>query len=92
MQKHSTTSYLLAGAGIGIGTLVLLSTKSNRNKLVSAFYQFQEMMGLKEKNRFPIKKAGHPDPHDLEDNNMVSEGAMYSVQYYNENELIKNKE
>lgn len=87
MQKHSTTSYLLAGAGIG--TLILLSTKSSRNKLLSTFYQFQEMIGLKKKNGFPIKKAGHPDPHDVEDNNMVSEGAMYSVQYYNENELEK---
>ena len=32
----------------------------------------------------PIEKGGIPHPHDLEDNNMVSEGATYSVQFYNE--------
>jgi hypothetical protein len=32
----------------------------------------------------PIEKGGIPHPHDLEDNNMVSEGAQYSVQFYNE--------
>ena len=30
-----------------------------------------------------IEKAGHPDPYDHEDNKMVDEGAMYSVNYYN---------
>ncbi|MGW8262695.1 hypothetical protein ACWHAR_22210, partial [Bacillus sp. LR--39] len=33
---------------------------------------------------FPVDKAGHPDPQDIEDNKMVSEGSMYPVQYYDE--------
>ncbi|RCK09633.1 hypothetical protein DT075_35985 [Bacillus licheniformis] len=33
---------------------------------------------------FPVEKAGHPSPHDIEDNKMVSEGSMYPVQYYDE--------
>jgi hypothetical protein len=85
MQKQSTTPYLLA-AGAGIGTIVLLSTKPVRNKLISTFYQFQSLIRPKKISSFPIKKAGNPDPHDIEDNSMVSEGAMYSVQYYNEKE------
>ena len=32
----------------------------------------------------PTEKLGHPDPHNIEDNKMVDEGAMYSVNYYNE--------
>ena len=28
------------------------------------------------------KKAGNPDPYDTADNEMVSEGAQTSVQYY----------
>ena len=31
-----------------------------------------------------IEKGGNPHPHDIEDNNMVNEGAMYAVDYYNE--------
>ncbi|BAB06637.1 hypothetical protein P4637_09075 [Halalkalibacterium halodurans] len=26
---------------------------------------------------------GHPDPYDTEDNRMVEEGALYSIQHYN---------
>lgn len=35
-------------------------------------------------------KAGHSDPNDPDDNRMVEEGSMYSVQYYNEG--VQNKE
>lgn len=33
-------------------------------------------------NSFPIQKAGNPDPRDIEDNAMVSEGSMFAVQYH----------
>ncbi|WP_147803572.1 hypothetical protein [Alkalicoccus halolimnae] len=36
------------------------------------------------------EKVGHSDPQDLEDNSMVDEGAMFSVNYYNQN--IKGEE
>ncbi len=32
----------------------------------------------------PVTKAGNPDPQDIEDNQMVSEGSMYGVNYYNQ--------
>jgi len=38
-----------------------------------------------------LTSAGHPDPHDIPDNNMVDEGAMTSVQYYNEEVQDKSK-
>jgi len=34
-------------------------------------------------------KAGHSDPNDPDDNRMVEEGSMYSVQYYND--AVQNK-
>jgi hypothetical protein len=34
--------------------------------------------------QLPIEKAGNPHPKDLPDNDMVSEGAQYAVQFYNE--------
>lgn len=30
----------------------------------------------------PIEKAGHPHPENIPDNEMVSEGAQFGVQYY----------
>ena len=38
-----------------------------------------------------LTAAGHPDPHDIPDNKMVDEGAMTSVQYYNEEVQDKSK-
>ncbi|MDX1771417.1 MAG: hypothetical protein R3328_07820, partial [Planococcaceae bacterium] len=36
-------------------------------------------------------KQGHSDPHDVDDNTMVDEGAMTSVQYYNDEVQSKTK-
>ncbi|CAG9621673.1 hypothetical protein [Sutcliffiella rhizosphaerae] len=49
-------------------------SKKLKNKLVPLKYR---------KTNLPIEKAGNPDPEDIQDNNMVSEGAQYSVEYYN---------
>ena len=42
-------------------------------------------------NKAETTKTGHSDPKDTEDNNMVDEGAMTSVQYYNEEVQDKKK-
>ncbi|MBD1372319.1 hypothetical protein IC620_08115 [Hazenella sp. IB182357] len=34
-------------------------------------------------NDIVTTNTGHPDPHDEGDNNMVSEGSLYAVSYYN---------
>ncbi|KAB2331883.1 hypothetical protein [Bacillus mesophilum] len=88
MNSRPLNSYLLAG--VGITSVLLLANKANRNKVQTVTVKFKNMI----KDRFsnenlPLKKAGHPDPQDIEDNKMVSEGAMYSVTYYNENEQQK---
>ncbi|QFT89172.1 hypothetical protein FIU87_10985 [Bacillus sp. THAF10] len=68
----------LTGAG-------LLAYKPYREKL-SAFTKKAKYKLIPMKYRstdLPIEKAGNPDPQDIEDNSMVSEGAQYSVDYYN---------
>jgi hypothetical protein len=76
---------LLVGATVTAGSLGwLLSSKENRNHL----HNMKEGLMTKIKKRrsedLPVDKGGNPDPQNIEDNSMVSEGAMTSVQYYNE--------
>jgi hypothetical protein len=76
---------LLVGATVTAGSLGwLLSSKENRNHL----HNMKEGLMTKIKKRrsedLPVEKGGNPDPQNIEDNSMVSEGAMTSVQYYNE--------
>ncbi|WP_066070517.1 hypothetical protein [Neobacillus soli] len=72
--------------GIGASAAVWLSSKPNRLKAESLLRDWKRKIKptIYEKSEIlPIEKGGHPHPHDLEDNNMVSEGAMYSVDFYN---------
>ncbi|MEW9108179.1 hypothetical protein ACQCT6_14775 [Cytobacillus gottheilii] len=88
MNSRPLNSYLLAG--VGITSVLLLASKANRNKVQTVTVKFKNMIRDRFANEdLPLKKAGHPDPQDIEDNKMVSEGAMYSVAYYNENEQQK---
>lgn len=51
------------------------------------FYQtMKDKMTSQDNQGLPIQKAGHPDPLDIEDNKMVSEGAQYGIEYYNRTE------
>jgi hypothetical protein len=83
MNARPLKSYLLVGAGLT--SVGLLAYKPNRHKLLTLTKKIKnKMIPLKYRNtNLPLEKAGNPDPQDLEDNNMVSEGAMYSVKYYN---------
>ncbi|WP_216828350.1 hypothetical protein [Alkalihalobacterium elongatum] len=69
-----------AVAAGAIGTVVFtLKDKSKRDKVKNKFRKNQRS------NAIEIdKNAGHPDPYDINDNTMVSEGALYAVQRYNE--------
>lgn len=79
----------LAVSTVGI-TSYLLKDPSNRQK-AREFIHSMKMKITKQPDMetFPVDKAGHPHPHDIEDNKMVSEGSMYPVQYYDEKEVIK---
>lgn len=73
--------------GLGAYAAKWLSSKPNRVKAETFLREWKRKIYpspfLKSEN-LPIKKGGNPHPRDIEDNNMVSEGAQYSVQFYNE--------
>ena len=85
MKSVRLKPVLLTSAGVS--ALLWLYPKENREKVKETLRQWKQKQSssetVKKLDAFPIEKAGHPDPYDLEDNNMVSEGAMYAVQYYN---------
>ncbi|MBO0958622.1 hypothetical protein J1P26_02670 [Neobacillus sp. MM2021_6] len=86
MKRVLNTSTLLA-VGVGASAAMWLSNKPNRIKAESFLRDIKRKVKptvFEKSEELPIKKGGHPHPHDLEDNNMVSEGAGYSVQFYNE--------
>lgn len=72
--------------GVGVAGVSFLS-KTNRGKLKNVWSNAKtKAMSFWNKRQtidHLIEKAGHPDPYDHEDNKMVDEGAMYSVNYYN---------
>lgn len=73
--------------GLGASAAVWLTNKPNRIKVENFLRDWKHKIKPNvfiKSELLPIHKGGNPHPHDLEDNNMVSEGAMYSVQFYNE--------
>ncbi|QCJ44845.1 hypothetical protein FAY30_24825 [Bacillus sp. S3] len=77
----------LLAVGVGASAAMWLSKKPNRIKAESFLRDLKSKVKptvFEKSEELPIEKGGHPHPHDLEDNNMVSEGAGYSVQFYNE--------
>ncbi|AZU64569.1 hypothetical protein [Neobacillus mesonae] len=85
MKRVLSMGSLLA---VGVGaSAVWLSNKPNRIKAETFLRDLKRkvMPTVYEKSeKLPIEKGGHPHPHDVEDNKMVDEGAMYSVKFYNE--------
>ncbi|KAB2333127.1 hypothetical protein F7731_16445 [Cytobacillus depressus] len=74
-------------AGIGASAAVWLSSKPNRLKAENLLRDWKRKIipsPLDKSNILPVEKAGNPHPQDIEDNAMVSEGALYSVKYYNQ--------
>lgn len=80
MQMNNLKSYLLFGVGV---TALWLALKPD-NQYIELVSLKNKLVPLKKKKRLPIEKGGYPDPLDVEDNKMVSEGSMYSVNYFNE--------
>ncbi|MCM3240078.1 hypothetical protein M3589_20600 [Heyndrickxia oleronia] len=74
-------------AGIGIAGISYFSSKSNREKarvmMNNMKTKADSWLTKKKHMKSPMTKVGHSDPYDFADNEMVSEGAMYSVDYYN---------
>jgi hypothetical protein len=75
--------------GVGVAGVAYLSAKSNRSKSMFMFEKLKcKVLNMWHGNSGEecndlLEKSGHPDPYDFEDNRMVDEGAMFSVNYYN---------
>jgi hypothetical protein len=85
MKRALSLGSLLA-VGVGVSA-VWLSNKPNRIKAETFLRDWKRKVKpnvFQKAEQLPINKGGHPHPHDIEDNKMVDEGAMYSVQFYNE--------
>ncbi|WHY86148.1 hypothetical protein QNH39_26855 [Neobacillus novalis] len=81
------TSLMVVGIGASASAAMWLSSKPNRIKTENLLRKWKRKIKptvFDKSEQLPIEKGGHPQPDDLEDNNMVSEGAMYSVKFYNE--------
>jgi hypothetical protein len=93
MSKGNNRSLLLAG--LAAGAYAYLSKPENREKAMVAFNntktKLNSFIESQKNNQSDSTKKGHSDPHDIEDNNMVDEGAMTSVQYYNKEAQSKTK-
>ena len=86
-QKALISGLAISTVSLGI-TTYLLKDKSNLDKVKGFVRSIKKAISYESSTKklasFPIHKAGHPDPLDIEDNKMVSEGSMFPVQYYNE--------
>lgn len=82
-------------AGLAAGAYAYFSKKENRDKAIVAFNNTKSKVNAyidsQKHQKSDLTPAGHPDPYDIPDNNMVDEGAMTSVQYYNEEVQDKSK-
>ncbi len=86
MQTNPLKSFLLIGAG---AAAVWMATNPKENSARIRNWG----MGIKERflptndkyhGGFPVQQAANPDPYDVDNSEMVSEGSVYGVNYYNE--------
>lgn len=74
-------------AAVAAGAGYLIKNPDQRAKLVGStkkqWAKISDMVGEKEEEVPLEQRIGHPDPLDINDNEMVAEGSTYSVDYYN---------
>lgn len=82
------TSRSLLFSALAAGAYVYFTKPENREKAMVTFNNLKTKANsyMQHQNAKPslMTKTGHSDPNDPDDNRMVEEGAMTSVQYYNE--------
>ena len=87
-MANGNTRSMLIGAATALAA-VYFTNKNNKAQLKTAVKnsktKLDSMMSSKNTKPSQMTKTGHSDPNDPDDNRMVEEGAMTSVQYYNEN-------
>ena len=83
MAKKSLVASVAALAGV---TTVILGKRDLRTKLSQSIQTMYQKITKKEKRTKKdfTKHIGHSHPHDFEDQKMIGEGALTSIQYYND--------
>lgn len=93
MAKGKGRGLLLAG--LAVGAYTYFKNPDNREKATLAFNNAKEKVNsyMESQNLEDTKKEAHDGskPEEPRENKMVSEGAMTSVQYYNEEEQQKEE-
>ncbi|WP_223594841.1 hypothetical protein [Neobacillus bataviensis] len=87
MMKTTLPIKSMIVVGLGASAAWWLSSKPNRIKAESKLRDLKRKVKptpFHKSENLPIEKGGVPHPHDVEDNKMVDEGALYSVKFYNE--------
>ena len=74
---------VLVAAVTSFVTVFLLNQK-RQNKVLEELADLKRSIQLKNNTHFPIQEAGLPYTDNLDNAKMVSEGAQYGVQFYNQ--------
>jgi hypothetical protein len=86
MRKGNSRSLLFTA--LVAGAFAYFQKPENRDKAKVTFNNLKtranSYMDKQNLKNTQMTKAGHSDPYDPDDNRMVEEGSMTSVQYYNE--------
>ncbi|TDQ42101.1 hypothetical protein [Aureibacillus halotolerans] len=85
-KRIMMSSIAVGAAGAAAASVMVLKDRDKRERLFSTYTDWKQKVTDKfnSNNSLPVDKAGIPDPQDEADNKMVSEGAQFGVQYYNE--------
>lgn len=78
--------FILIIAGITAAATILLKSESARSQVRDNMNRGMAAAKNKTKqdeDKYLNEKTGYSDPQDIDDNKMVSEGAVNSVQYFN---------
>ncbi|MCM3585521.1 hypothetical protein M3182_07140 [Mesobacillus maritimus] len=87
MQIKPVKSILLIGAGAA-AVWVASNPKENITRLRKMTTEVKERWFSTDhqvNQLVPVQQSAHPDPYDEDNNEMVSEGSIYGIHYYNEN-------
>ncbi len=86
MQTNPLKSFLLIGAGAA-AVWMATNPKENATRIRNWSVGIKEKLlptNVQHHDGFPVHQAANPDPYDVNNNEMVSEGSVYGVNYYNE--------
>ncbi|SDI55406.1 hypothetical protein [Natribacillus halophilus] len=74
-----------AAAAAAVSAGYLMKNPDQRAKLTGAAKQQWAKLTGQEGEEVPLEeRIGHPNPMDIDDNEMVAEGSTYAVDYYNQ--------